>query len=216
MSVYENGNGMKLNIEIGLRNSLLLGEKKVQKYLGDVKHAEIWIRFLFTWRSRWMYGFFFHPFHVQLLGTVYFSYNCGFSALLKEQGCIKELKLFQVPRDDYRNTVWFQFTLILFSWGCLRVGFICLPIPTCCCLCQVMLACPPPTSAPKHCEFALTSILSVLCVTVYLKPHLLAVDPSSGVSGGSFRWLAVFTAEKVTVKKPNCVCLRFYSIWICS
>jgi len=41
MSVYENGNGMKLNIEIGLRNSLLLGEKKVQKYLGDVKHAEI-------------------------------------------------------------------------------------------------------------------------------------------------------------------------------
>lgn len=28
MSVYENGNGMKLNIEIGLRNSLLLGGKK--------------------------------------------------------------------------------------------------------------------------------------------------------------------------------------------
>lgn len=37
MSVYENGNGMKLNIEIGLRNSLLLGGKKSAEIPGRHK-----------------------------------------------------------------------------------------------------------------------------------------------------------------------------------
>lgn len=94
MSVYENGNGMKLNIEIGLRNSLLLGGKKSVEIPGRRKTRRDLNQVSVHLKIKVDVWIFFPPFHVRLLGTVYFSYNCGFSALLKEQGCIKELKLF--------------------------------------------------------------------------------------------------------------------------
>lgn len=197
---------MKLNTEVCLRNSPL-PEKKSAEIPGRHKtHGELNQVFVHL-KIKVDMWIFFPPFScVVIRHSVFFLKTVAFQPIWRS-------------RDVFWNSIFsnylemttkilFGFNLLssFFSSGYFRVGFMCLPIHACCCSCQVMLVCPPLTSAPKHRELVLSSILSVCTVgDVYPKPHLLAGEPSSGVSGGSFRRLAVFTGEKVIVKKPNCM-----------
>lgn len=114
---------------------------------------------------------------------------------------------------ELTTKILFGFNLLssFFSWGHFRVGFMCLPIHACCCSCQVMLVCPPLTSAPK---LVLSSILSVCTAgDVYPKPHLLLGSPHQvSVVDPSDDWQC--SLEKKSLWESQTACMRFYSNWI--